>query len=302
MEMDRLQQIQSFKELTQQADHIDIKSIESSRNLREFLAELFSYMPFWLKALYGIRWLFVRVLGMKQEGMPKSLKVKPEDISMTPGDMVTFFEVHAAEEDHYWIAGAKETHLSGYLGVVVEALGNGKNLFHFVTIVHYNKWTGPLYFNVIRPFHHLVVQAMINYAARVHQHGFFIRNTGIFLMLIAVIHNIFGAVIFSEQLLAIGRHGVFDSIQRHWDRGLAIWFLLFGVVFFLLGALVQWMMNRWGEVPAFMGWGMLALCVLGVVLMPDSGFYLGIPVAIAMLLTPKPKRSPALPLPQKQIV
>ena len=70
--------------------------------MRAFIAGLFSYMPWWLKALYGVRWAFVRLLGMKQEGVP---------------------------------------------------------------IVDYRHWTGPVYFNVIRPFHHLVVAAMLRSAA-----------------------------------------------------------------------------------------------------------------------------------------
>jgi hypothetical protein len=37
--------------------------------------------------------------------------------------------------------------------------------FHVVTIVHYRRWTGPVYFNVIRPFHHLVVYQMAKSAA-----------------------------------------------------------------------------------------------------------------------------------------
>jgi hypothetical protein len=42
-----------------------------------------------------------------------------------------------------------------------------KRRFHVVTIVHYNNLAGPVYFNVIRPFHHLVVKQM----ARRGAHG-----------------------------------------------------------------------------------------------------------------------------------
>jgi hypothetical protein len=49
--------------------------------------------------------------------------------------------------------------------VVVEPLTMG-NRFLVVTIVHYRHWTGPVYFNVIRPFHHIVVWQMMKAGAR----------------------------------------------------------------------------------------------------------------------------------------
>ncbi len=143
------------------ADHIDVKTITGDVTLREFLAGTFSYYPGWLKSLYAIRWGFVRLLGMKQEGLPQTVHLRAEDISMTPGDKATFFTIEAASEDLFWLASAKESHLAAYLGVAREDLGNGRSRFHVITIVHYRQWTGPIYFNVIRPFHHLVVAKMM---------------------------------------------------------------------------------------------------------------------------------------------
>ncbi|MCP5103876.1 MAG: DUF2867 domain-containing protein, partial [bacterium] len=37
---------------------------------------------------------------------------------------------------------------------------------HVVTIVHYKHWTGPVYFNLIRPFHHLVIRRMMKAALK----------------------------------------------------------------------------------------------------------------------------------------
>jgi hypothetical protein len=91
---------------------------------------------------------------------------QPQDISFTPGDAISFFEVKAAAEDHYYIAGSTESHLTAHLAVVREGVANPENIespksrFYVITIVHYHRWTGPVYFNVIRPFHHLVVSQM----------------------------------------------------------------------------------------------------------------------------------------------
>lgn len=58
-------------------------------------------------------------------------------------------------------AEAKDKHLDGLLGVVLEPLPDQQQkLFHVLTVVYYRNWAGPVYFNVIRPFHHLVVGSM----------------------------------------------------------------------------------------------------------------------------------------------
>jgi hypothetical protein len=151
--------------LLAKADHIDVKTIDSAADIRTFIAGMLSYTPFWLKFLYGVRWVFVRLLGMRQEGVPLARPLQPTDISFTPGDAATFFTVTTAEPDKYWVAEAADTHLIAHVGVVVEPLSQG-NRFHVVTIVHYRHWTGPVYFNVIRPFHHIVVWQMMKAGAR----------------------------------------------------------------------------------------------------------------------------------------
>lgn len=156
-------------------DHYDSKTIDSDVTLREFLAGMLSYYPAWIKLLYGIRWGFVRVLGMKQENLPTTPRLAPEDIHFEPGADATIFTVKQGVEDHYWLAGATEKHLSAYLMVAVEPLDGRQNRFHVATIVHYHHWTGPVYFNVIRPFHHLVVGAMMRAGAANTTHGQAVR-------------------------------------------------------------------------------------------------------------------------------
>ncbi len=151
--------IPEFASLLEGADHIDIKTVDGDVSLREFIAGMFNYYPGWVKNLYRIRGGFVRLLGMKQEGIPQKANMKPEDVKMEAGESATFFTVKCAEEDHYWVAGITESHLTAHLGVVVEPLAQG-NRFYVLTIVHYQNWAGPVYFNVIRPFHHIVVGKM----------------------------------------------------------------------------------------------------------------------------------------------
>jgi hypothetical protein len=72
-----------------------------------------------------------------------------------------------AQEDVYWFAETPpDRHLKAYFGVVVEPLANDLKRYYIVTIVHYLHWTGPVYFNLIRPFHHLVVARMAQAGAK----------------------------------------------------------------------------------------------------------------------------------------
>lgn len=90
-----------------------------------------------------------------------------DDVPMDFGADSQFliFRVIAAQEDAYWFAQASESHLRATLGVIREVLPEGRNRIHVVTLVHYKNRSGWIYFNVIRPFHHLVVGAMVRHAA-----------------------------------------------------------------------------------------------------------------------------------------
>lgn len=143
------------------ANHVDVKTAEGELPLREFIANMFSYQPAWMTFLYHVRKYFVRLLGMRQEGVPQGQRMAPSEVAMVPGQKATFFELKAAAEERLWIAAASESHLTAHLGVVVEPLAGSRKRFHVLTIVHYHRWTGPVYFNVIRPFHHLVVRQMV---------------------------------------------------------------------------------------------------------------------------------------------
>lgn len=159
-QLNTVKQIPQFAALVAAADHMDIKTIEGEVSLRQFIAGFIGYLPPWVKLLYGVRMLFVRLLGMRQERIPQKQALSPEDIPFQPGQKLAFFDVHSAEEERFFIAVASESHLAAYLGFVAEPIDERRRRFYVVTIVHYHRWTGPVYFNVIRPFHHLVVGRM----------------------------------------------------------------------------------------------------------------------------------------------
>ena len=116
-----------------------------------------------------------------------------------------------------------------------------------------------------------------------------LKYSGRLLVATGILHNVVGLLIFSPILGDIARAGFFNSIDPHMDRNAAFWFLGFGFMLMLMGAAIHWMHEQTGEVPAFMGWALLAIGLIGVMMMPASGFWLAIPQAI-VLLRAKPSR------------
>lgn len=155
-----------LKPLLTGADHVDVKSTEADLTLREFVSGALGWQPGWIRMLFRARVVFARLLRLRNPRVPAGPPLRPEEIPFSPGGKVRFFTVVGAAEDRYIVLEAADSHLTGYLAVVAEPLAHGRTRFHNITIVKYHRWTGPLYFNVIRPFHHLIVRSMANAGAR----------------------------------------------------------------------------------------------------------------------------------------
>jgi len=160
--------ILKFKELEKyfkNADFTDVKVFEGNTTLRRFIASMLSYYPWWIIHLYRIRKLLVGILGLVKHEAPEVLpNLRPEEVSFTPGETATFFIVRCAKEDLFWVSETPDDkHLKAYFGVVKEPVSNSVNRFYVITTVYYKHWTGSVYFNLIRPFHHLVVSRIAQY-------------------------------------------------------------------------------------------------------------------------------------------
>lgn len=108
--------------------------------------------------------------------------------------------------------------------------------------------------------------------------------SGMMLAWTAVLHTVVGIIVYWQPLADIAQSGLFNSIDSHYDRGSAFWFLLFGVLLFMLAGLIRWLTRvKRLEIPKFLGVYMLALCLVGVFFMPMSGFWLVIPQALIMM-------------------
>ncbi|UJF35568.1 DUF6463 family protein [Paenibacillus hexagrammi] len=112
------------------------------------------------------------------------------------------------------------------------------------------------------------------------------RQMGLTLMLTGFLHTIVGLILFFKQLLPMISEGLWNTVRHgEWERGTAFWFIMFGFVLIVLGYLADWIMKKAGiPAPSIFGWMLLAICLIGVIVMPVSGFWLGLPQALILLL------------------
>jgi hypothetical protein len=107
---------------------------------------------------------------------------------------------------------------------------------------------------------------------------------GHWLIGVAVLHTVFAVAVFHAPLWDMAQRGVFDTVGQNPTAAATAWFVLFGLLLGLLG-LATTPLERHDDRSAMqaLGVGVLTLCALGLVLMPASGFWLGLPAAIALL-------------------
>ncbi|MDD3310686.1 DUF2867 domain-containing protein [Pseudodesulfovibrio sp.] len=146
------------------ADYVEEKTIEGSADLRRFIAGMMR-RPTWLGALFTLRKILVRPFGIRQERVEGD-GLRPEDVPFAPGEKCRGFTVTCGREGEHLAMHIDDPHLKAQVIVAAVPLPLGGNRFHVATIVHYNNRLGPIYFSIILPFHHLVVESMMRKGAK----------------------------------------------------------------------------------------------------------------------------------------
>jgi hypothetical protein len=110
------------------------------------------------------------------------------------------------------------------------------------------------------------------------------KHFGNMLIAIALLHQVVGVVFYGAILTEIVRAGIINSVVApYWDRDAAFWFFMFGGLLFVIGWFARWSYQHVGQYPSFMGWSLLIISAIGVVMMPASGLWLVIVVALLMI-------------------
>lgn len=122
--------------------------------------------PAWINKLLKIRDRIVGRFGLKtaKKLPPKSL------ITFTPGDQLGIFKVLDKNEKEL-ILGENDKHLDFRVSLYLQQQPAAQQLL-CTTTVHYNNRWGKFYFFFVKPFHRLIVPAIIK--STIHQ----LRTTG----------------------------------------------------------------------------------------------------------------------------
>jgi len=106
---------------------------------------------------------------------------------------------------------------------------------------------------------------------------------GNWIIAVAALHTLFAVIMFSSEYASLYDNGIVNSLST--DRSAAaVWFFLFGQVLFIAGLLIKYFDNHNKQlIPLSIPVNLLLLTLMGVVIMPDSGFWLMFPPVISLL-------------------
>lgn len=105
------------------------------------------------------------------------------------------------------------------------------------------------------------------------------------LVVIGVAHSIVGLITFHPVLVSMLREGLVNTMALGQDpeREAAFWYFYSGFALMIVGGLVDRIERSEARLPRFLGWTFAVLTVLGLVVIPVSGFWLLIVPTVAML-------------------
>lgn len=144
------------KKLFPVIDFVDtFSTTNNSDDLEKVSKLIFDSQPKWVDALFEIRNWIANLLGLKT--------TIPDDYHTehTVGGYIGFFKIYSIDKDEL-IMGADDKHLN------FRAVINNENTSQYnikvTTIVQYNNKMGKVYMTFVKPFHRLVIMAMIKKA------------------------------------------------------------------------------------------------------------------------------------------
>lgn len=112
------------------------------------------------------------------------------------------------------------------------------------------------------------------------------------LLIIAGLHVLSAPMIYPDSLRSTWEAGVVLAVEADpaliAERGVGFWYITAGLGVGLLGGVVRSVERRGDAPPRGLGWGLLAVTVWGVALMPASGFWAFLVPAVLTLRQSRP--------------
>lgn len=111
---------------------------------------------------------------------------------------------------------------------------------------------------------------------------------GVLIIGIGVLHQLVGLVMGRAVLVDLVRAGVVGQVDHDPLRAAIVWFLFFGFLLIFTGVVLHRLEASGTRPTRSLALGFGALCLLGVLLMPASGFWLGFVPAVQLWRRAKP--------------
>jgi hypothetical protein len=143
------------------ADYVDVFSCIVSKKQEitsdELLVNLWTDQPKWLKLLFNLRHILVKPLGLKAENVSKKEDLEGFTNCIRSGGTYGIVSV-PSKSSNETIMQIKNKHLDCTISIHIRDNENNKQLISAITLVHFHNKLGVKYFQVIRPFHKLIVR------------------------------------------------------------------------------------------------------------------------------------------------
>lgn len=148
-------------------DYIDIfekdfsdpgKSIDTTKVALLF----FTSSPSWVDKLFSLRNRIMSVFGLKTSGQIKDREQALKNFRCETGEKLGLFNVFYKSENEV-ILGEDDKHLNFRVSLLIRPsnITPEKRQLTITTAVTFNNWFGKVYFLPVRPFHRVIVPAMM---------------------------------------------------------------------------------------------------------------------------------------------
>lgn len=106
---------------------------------------------------------------------------------------------------------------------------------------------------------------------------------GKYIVAVGVIHSSLGLVAFGSTFEQLIQAGFFNTINGEPELEFPFWFVVTGIFWIVLGLLINYIENESIPLPPFLGWVLMSLTIIGVAMMPLSGWWLFFVPSIALI-------------------
>lgn len=132
--------------------------------LTEVARAFFSTAPTWVMKLFTVRNQLVKHLGLKTSNPTKDPDEILRNFEGKIGEQIGFFRVFERTE-HELILGEDDSHLNFRVSLLLQPTEQSTVLFVSTTVLFHNSF-GKMYFIPVKPFHKLIVRAMLRKMTR----------------------------------------------------------------------------------------------------------------------------------------